>query len=451
MPAILRRPFCRTSNLILAVVLVLVAATSTAAQVREFVRLGTYNIKFLNTQVVDQGDRLAKLRTVIESLDADVLGLQEIDDRAALHILFPASQHDILIDDQSSSNQDVALVVRRPCTIVGQVSVPGFVFPGAAHDSAFPGRRDLLKAKVACPAALPFTIFVHHAKSRLEGRTTTEPRRIEASRKILAFLRNPEEFNEQLWAIVGDFNDNPDDASANILETGDPNAVGREENDPDPFAVNLTEALLRDDHVSHGHTSSSIAGSKVDTRKPGSRTKNNDARGTNENTGPILFDQILVSQAFSQHHVANSIQIFDGVSGVQGNRQTRASDHLPVAADFSFAGPIPLAGDTVVISRLLPDPAGRDVDNERVVLKNKGQAAVTLQGWTLEDADGHSVRLDGLSVNANAELVILRLGSPLSLNNNGDTVRLKDATGAMRSERTYTAAQVRPGIEIVFE
>jgi Endonuclease/Exonuclease/phosphatase family len=131
---LLRRP----SAIALATVLVLLNAPSALAQVREFVRLGTYNIKFLSTQVVDQGDRLQKLRTVIETLDADVLGLQEIDDRAALHLLFPASQHDIVIDDQSNENQDVALVVRRPCTIVGQVSVPGFVFPGPSHDSAFP-------------------------------------------------------------------------------------------------------------------------------------------------------------------------------------------------------------------------------------------------------------------------------------------------------------------------
>jgi endonuclease/exonuclease/phosphatase family metal-dependent hydrolase len=450
MRAFLHRPPRRPTAVLLAIVFVLVAVTPASAQVREFVRLGTYNIKFFNTQVVVQGDRLPKLRAVIEGLDADVLGLQEIENRAALHLLFPLSQHDVLIDDQSTDNQNVAVVVRRPCVIVGQPGTPAFVFPGPAHDAAFPKKRDLLKAKVACPAALPFTVFVHHAKSRVEGRHTTEPRRIEASRKILAYLKNPEEFAEQLWAIVGDFNDNPDDASANILETDDPNAQGREENDPDTFAVNLTEALLRDDHVSHGHTSSSIQDGKVNTRKPGSRRANNDGRGTNANTGPILFDQILVSQDLKQHYVADSVKIFDGSAAVQGNRQTRASDHLPVYADFVFAAPAPVVAD-VVISRLLPDPAGRDIDNERVTLKNKSPTAVSLQGWTLEDADGHTVRLDGVSLSAGAELAIVRLGSPLSLNNNGDTIRLRDATGVVRSEWTYTAAQVSPGVEIVFE
>lgn len=123
-----------TLAMFVALLLVLFAATSAAAQVREFIRPGTYNIKFSNTQVIDQGDRLQKLRSVIESLDADVLGLQEIDDHAALHFLFPASQHDLVINDQNNDNQDVALVGRRPCAIVRQVSLPGFVFPGAVHD-----------------------------------------------------------------------------------------------------------------------------------------------------------------------------------------------------------------------------------------------------------------------------------------------------------------------------
>lgn len=88
----------------------LLVASSVSAQVQDIVRVGTYNvgtynIKFFSTRVVDQGDRLQKLQAVIEAVDADVLGLQEIEDRAALHLLFPPSQHDILIDDGSGDRQ----------------------------------------------------------------------------------------------------------------------------------------------------------------------------------------------------------------------------------------------------------------------------------------------------------------------------------------------------------
>ncbi len=439
----------RARSVLVVALLVLVPAV-VSAQVHDFVRVGTYNIKFLNTGVVDEGDRLQKLRATLDALDADVLGLQEIEDRAALHVLFPPSQHDIIIDDNSGDKQDVAVVVRRPCIAQGQTNPPIFVFAGSTHETAFPKRRDLLRVTVSCPQAPPFTIFVHHAKARVGGRHTTEPRRIDASRKILAFLRNPDEFSDRLWVILGDFNDNPDDASANILETGNPNAPGREENDPDTFAVNLTETLLRNDNVSHGLHTGSIQGDTVNTRVPGSRKQNNDLRGTDQVTGPILFDQILISQDMAQAYLPASVAVFNRPEAVRGNRHNRASDHAPVSADFRFAA-VSAASTNVVISRLLPNPTGRDVDDESITLKNKGNAVVSLQGWALEDADGHLVRLDGLAVGANAQIVVVRRGSPLSLNNNGDTVRLRDSTGTVKSERTYTASQVAPNREIVFE
>jgi endonuclease/exonuclease/phosphatase family metal-dependent hydrolase len=45
--------------------------------------VASHNIKFLKTTVTEQGDRLQKLREVIELLDADIIELQEIDNRAA--------------------------------------------------------------------------------------------------------------------------------------------------------------------------------------------------------------------------------------------------------------------------------------------------------------------------------------------------------------------------------
>jgi hypothetical protein len=49
-------------------VLCLTATLAWSAEVR--VRVATYNIKFLRTTVQQEGDRLAKLRKVIELLDA---------------------------------------------------------------------------------------------------------------------------------------------------------------------------------------------------------------------------------------------------------------------------------------------------------------------------------------------------------------------------------------------
>ena len=60
------------------------------------------------------------------------------------------------------------------------------------------------------------------------------------------------DFDDRDFILVGDFNDNPDDRSLNILETGDPNAPGGPEGIDGPFLSNLTEPLMAAGHVSHG-------------------------------------------------------------------------------------------------------------------------------------------------------------------------------------------------------
>src|SRR5262245_36515695 len=97
--------------------LALLVFTIAPAAAQQAVRVASYNIKFLSTGVSSKGDRLTKLKQVIALLDADVIGLQEIDDRAALELLFPPADWDIYIDDDSNDDQDVAVVVRHPFTI----------------------------------------------------------------------------------------------------------------------------------------------------------------------------------------------------------------------------------------------------------------------------------------------------------------------------------------------
>ncbi|MEX2218527.1 MAG: endonuclease/exonuclease/phosphatase family protein [Phycisphaerales bacterium] len=71
-----------------ALIALLVAASLAIAQ--QPVRVATYNIRFFNASVGDE--RLANLRQVVAALDADIIGLQEIDDRAALETLFDPAQ-----------------------------------------------------------------------------------------------------------------------------------------------------------------------------------------------------------------------------------------------------------------------------------------------------------------------------------------------------------------------
>ena len=79
-----------------SIILVLASALGLAEQP---VRVATFNIKwlssiefnFINMTVTDietQGIRLSQIQTAIELLDADIIGLQEINDRGALEKVF---------------------------------------------------------------------------------------------------------------------------------------------------------------------------------------------------------------------------------------------------------------------------------------------------------------------------------------------------------------------------
>ncbi|MCI0330302.1 MAG: lamin tail domain-containing protein [candidate division Zixibacteria bacterium] len=419
------------------------------------VRVASYNIKFLSTGVTQQGDRLAKLKQVIDLLDAQVIGLQEIDSRDALRLVFPTSQWHLIIDDDSPEKQDLAIVVKKVLSVKGfsgnnpDADDEHFLFPAAGSDDFFPKRRDVLAVEIGFPnSEESFFVMVHHAKSRLEGRATTDLRREGAAKELVKALE--QRFDEKNFILLGDFNDNPDDKSLNILETGDPNALAGQEETDGPFLMNLMEPLCAAGHVSHGRNSANIENGTVNTIDVLSRDTNNQLRGTNLNTGDILFDQILIPVRMAPNYVQNSAGVFNNAVAVKGNAQTRASDHLPVFAEFVF-GAEPNGGGlaAVRISALLPNPAGEDNSREVVALRNDGSGPVDLAGWKLRDKAGNEYLLQG-TIAGGSESRITMTSFSMPLNNGGDEVTLLDAQGASRHKVTYSAANVVEGQEILF-
>jgi hypothetical protein len=419
------------------------------------IRVATYNIQFLSTDVVNQGDRLSKLREVIALLGAHVIGLQEIADRAALERVFPPTEWHLVIDDDSTDVQDLAVAVRKPLRVVGlppdlDADDEHFLF---AHESEtlFPNRRDLLAVTVQLPdESATFVVLVHHGKSRAGGRATTDVRREGAARAMLRVFER--DFDDKDFILLGAFNDNPDDCSLNILETGDPNAPGGPEEIDGPFLANLTEPLMAAGHVSHGKGPGNIVGEQVNTLDPASRQRNNLARGTNQHTGMILFDQILIPVRMREQYVEGSAQVFNHASALRAAEPTRASDHLPVFADFVFGGtePPPPPVAAVRIRALLSNPDGPDDGREQVTIGNETADEVNLVGWMLRDRAGNRFTLSGV-IPAQQQLTLTMQEFSMPLNNSGDDVSLIDPQGQVRDHVSYSAAQAPPGQLVTFE
>jgi acid phosphatase len=323
------------------------------------VTIATYNIRWLSSetttcggdiQVTDvraqndqYGSRLARLKEIVEKLDADIIGLQEIRDRKALELIFGTDgEWTIVIDDESNDCQDLAVAVRKPFTVVGasngklNAGPEHFLFEDESR-TFFPGSRDVLDVEVKLPhGAGSLHVLVHHAKSRSGGRADTNERRVGAADRIVEKLR--QRFQNKRYVLIGDFNDNPDDQSLNVLETGDSNAAARMEDETGEFLVNLTESLLQDEIVSHGRSWEDVEGQHINLVQTGSREENFATRDSNDYDPEldVLLDQILVPRNVHSLWVTGSVRVFNERVGVSGRGSARASDHLPVSADFAF-------------------------------------------------------------------------------------------------------------------
>lgn len=423
------------------------------------VRIATYNIKFLNANAPTQ--RVDNLREVISELSADVIGLQEIGDREALHQIFDPAEWIVLIDDDSGDDQDVALVIKRssgikPVGVAEDLDLEDgdFLFPEHEHRSEFPRRRDGLCVKLQVTGySEPIFVVVQHTKARSGGRLKTTPRRANNARKLVAALEV--RFDEKNVIVVGDFNDSPDDQSLNILENGDPRAQFEAENRSGRFLVNLTEPLWALGKCSWSHRQFPIDSDsgRIDLVDTNARSANASERNSNSRSfyEKNLLDNVLISRSMLDEYVEGSASIFDGPPAtrhpsVSGGYKLQASDHLPVFADFRFVSRTDVS---VKITAVLPNPIGDDTGKETVTLRNLSGERVSLEGWTLRDRAGKVVELGGEVPARNSRKLVLP-GRKMPLNQTGDSVFLHDDGGNLVHSVTYQEAQVEVGLEIAF-
>lgn len=301
---------------------------------KEGLRVATWNVMFLDEDVPDE--RLANLASVIRNLDADIIAFQEVSNVASLRAILPVGYEVAMAAEVGSQN--LALAVREPLEIQ---AAAGALFEGAPYDEAFPDHRDPLRVYVATQSGVQLAVYVVHLKSRSGGRRDTDYQRIAGASLLAGWIRAR---GEQNVILLGDFNDTPDDASLNILETGDLLAVGRMENEEDRFLVNLCEPLFARDMVTmEVHTL--FRGSPIQPAVRGARKENDRWRGKNYSYPndlaivQTMFDQILVSKPLADVVVGGEARIYagaDALRGLKGSRGegTLASDHLPVFADF---------------------------------------------------------------------------------------------------------------------
>ncbi len=154
---------------------------------------------------------LEKLAATIRSLDADVLALQEVENRDYLERFVTAMLGDmgyenvVCFESNDRRGIDCAVLSRFP---VGPVTSHRHLRFDAGPIEPGRFRRDLLRVRIEPPGCPAFDMFVVHFKSKQGGEdTTTEYRLAEARQARAIFDDLLKHEKEMLFVVCGDFND----------------------------------------------------------------------------------------------------------------------------------------------------------------------------------------------------------------------------------------------------
>jgi endonuclease/exonuclease/phosphatase family metal-dependent hydrolase len=225
-----------------AVVLILFCLSAAGAELQTSttLRVATYNVEnffdryddpYINDMNQDNGTKpkkwteLSALARVIKGVNADVLALQEIENRGALEEFNRAYlgdlgyRHVILVEANNSHASeysrgiDVALLCRVPVAAV--TTYQNREFPLRGDMKRF--SRDLLHVRLK-PYGFPEThIFVLHAPSKL-GERRAYYRRLAEARESAKILTEQFAGDTNAFIIIaGDFNDETDSRSLGIF------------------------------------------------------------------------------------------------------------------------------------------------------------------------------------------------------------------------------------------
>ena len=98
--------------------------------------------------------------------------------------------------------------------------------------------------------------------------------------------------------------------------------------------------------------------------------------------------------------------------------------------------------DSLVLNEILPNPSGDELTDEFIEIKNAGSTECSARGWTLEDGGGSDYVItpddfDSSLIPQGRFLLIYRSVSKIALNNNGESLDLKNPSGNTKSETSF--------------
>jgi endonuclease/exonuclease/phosphatase family metal-dependent hydrolase len=236
---------------------------------------------------------MERLAQSIESLGADVIAMEEVENRDYLQrfvdVILPDLGYNevVLFEGNDTRGIDVALVSRVPIGEVRSHRHLKFKGPDGAVQHF---QRDLLAVTLLPEGGEPMQVWVVHLKSKRGDDPTSEPIREAEAMEIRRLLDRELAGDPQARIIVtGDFNDTPDSVSLRTI-------------------------------IGNGPTT--LWSAHTDLQNP-------DVLTYNEGEFKSMIDYMLCTPALHEHYVPGSFRV------PQGSIETTGSDHNPIVATFS--------------------------------------------------------------------------------------------------------------------
>ena len=237
--------------------------------------------------------QLEHLAATIRKADADVLALEEVENRDYLKRFVRAMLPDmgytnvVCIESNDLRGIDCAVLSRLP---VGPVTSYRHVRFSDGSGGMMRFRRDLLRVRIEPPGGLGFDVFVVHLKSKSGGGDTERIRSAELTeaRKILEGVLNKDK--NARFVICGDFNDTWDSKALKIIRGTGPTGLVAFMDDLPKGTVTFNKEPYRS-----------------------------------------IIDFVLCSPAMAKRYVSKSYRV------IAGTVESSGSDHNPVLIQFNLA------------------------------------------------------------------------------------------------------------------
>lgn len=231
-------------------------------------------------------EEMAAVARVIQHTGADVVALQEINDKNALDTLVDKYMtgnpypYRVLVPGNDQRGINVAVLSKFPITNVESNAGDSFDIGGKQGSFS----RDFLEATIKVNDNFEFTIGTTHLKAQAGGHAADEKRLGEGRQIHKILVDHMKSFPQKRYVVCGDFNDTAESPAVRAITAKGQNAE-------------LFDPLAGSSDVSHPVTNRRI-------------------------------DFLLLSDGMKQAYVPSSAQI------VHDPDAEKASDHLPVVARF---------------------------------------------------------------------------------------------------------------------